>query len=152
MQCSSHCTISPTHIDDATKLTFALASRIGEAIRPHRLTQAAAAQRFFIDQPKPSRPRHFYLTNFSPGRLMPVLTLLARDVELATKPTPAPAAPPASASSRPPNPRRPHPVPVFKEGQGSALDPLGPQAPDPILLFRDWHQFQAILLELELSR
>jgi predicted XRE-type DNA-binding protein len=88
VQCSSHCTISPTHIDDATKRTFALASRIGEAIRPHRLTQAAAAQRLFIDQPKRSRLRHFYLTNFSTGRLMPVLTLLARDVEIAIKPTP----------------------------------------------------------------
>jgi len=70
------------------KLTGALASRIGEAIRPHRLTQAAAAQRLFIDQPKLSRLRHFYLTNFPTGRLMQFLTLLARDVELAIKPTP----------------------------------------------------------------
>jgi hypothetical protein len=51
VQCSSHCTISPTHIDDATKLTFALASRIGEAIRQPRLNQSVAAQHLFIDQP-----------------------------------------------------------------------------------------------------
>jgi predicted XRE-type DNA-binding protein len=111
VQCSSHCTIAPTHIDDATKLTFALATRIGENIRPHRLTQAAAAQRLSIDQPKPSRLRHFYPTNFSTERLMPVLTLLARDVEIATKPTPRSRRPvrlrvidPAQSAPPAPNP------------------------------------------------
>jgi len=65
-----------------------LASRLGEAIRQHRLTQAAAAQRLFIDQPKISRLLRFYLTNFSTGRLMHFLTLLGRAVEIVIKPTP----------------------------------------------------------------
>src|SRR5271166_3219189 len=65
-----------------------LASHIGEAIRQHRLTQAAAAQRLGIDQPKISRLLRGYLTNFSTGRLMHFLTLLGRDVEIVVKPTP----------------------------------------------------------------
>ena len=65
-----------------------LASRIGEAIRQRRLTQAAAAQLLGIDQPKVSRLLRGYLTNFSAERLMHFLTLLGRDVEIVVKPTP----------------------------------------------------------------
>jgi len=65
-----------------------LASRIGEAIRQRRLTQAAAAQLLGIDQPKVSRLLRGYLTNFSTDRLIHFLTLLGRDVEIVVKPVP----------------------------------------------------------------
>ena len=65
-----------------------LASRIGEAIRQRRLTQAAAAELLGIDQPKISRLLRGYLTNFSTERLMHFLTLLGRDVEIVVKPAP----------------------------------------------------------------
>jgi predicted XRE-type DNA-binding protein len=65
-----------------------LASRIGEALRQRRLTQAAAAELLGIDQPKVSRLLRGYLTNFSVERLMHFLTLLGRDVEIIVKPTP----------------------------------------------------------------
>ena len=53
-----------------------LASRIGEAVRQRRLTQAATAELLGIDQPKVSRLMRGYLTNFSTDRLMHFLTLL----------------------------------------------------------------------------
>jgi predicted XRE-type DNA-binding protein len=65
-----------------------LASRIGEAIRQRRLTQAAAASLLGIDQPKISRLLRGYLMNFSTDRLMHFLTLLGRDVEIVVKPVP----------------------------------------------------------------
>jgi predicted XRE-type DNA-binding protein len=65
-----------------------LASRIGEALRRRRLTQAATAELLGIDQPKVSRLLRGYLTNFSTERLMHFLTLLGQDVEIVVKPTP----------------------------------------------------------------
>lgn len=65
-----------------------LASRIGEAVRQRRLTQAATAELLGIDQPKVSRLMRGYLTNFSTDRLMHFLTLLGRDVEIVVKPIP----------------------------------------------------------------
>jgi len=63
-----------------------LASRIAEALRQRRLTQAAAADLLGIDQPKVSRLLRGYLTNFSTDRLMHFLTLLGRDVDIVVKP------------------------------------------------------------------
>jgi predicted XRE-type DNA-binding protein len=65
-----------------------LASRIAEALRQRRLTQAAAADLLGIDQPKVSRLLRGYLTNFSTDRLMHFLTLLGRDVEIVVRPAP----------------------------------------------------------------
>ena len=65
-----------------------LASRINEAIRQRRLTQAAAAEVLGIDQPKVSRLQRGHLTNFSVERLMHFLTLLGRDVEIVVKSVP----------------------------------------------------------------
>lgn len=65
-----------------------LASRIGEAIRQKRLSQAATAGLLGIDQPKVSRLLRGHLTNFSAERLMHFLTLLGQDVEIVVKPTP----------------------------------------------------------------
>jgi len=57
-----------------------LAIRIVNAIRSRRLTQAAAAALFEIDQPKVSRLLRGQLTSFSTERLMRFLTLLGLDV------------------------------------------------------------------------
>jgi predicted XRE-type DNA-binding protein len=65
-----------------------LASRISEAIKQRRLTQASTAALLGIDQPKVSRLLRGYLTNFSTDRLMHFLTLLGRDVEIVVKPIP----------------------------------------------------------------
>ncbi len=62
-----------------------LASRIGEAIRQKRLTQAATAELLGIDQPKVSRLLRGQLANFSVERLIHFLTLLGRDVEIVVK-------------------------------------------------------------------
>jgi predicted XRE-type DNA-binding protein len=65
-----------------------LAFRISEAIRARRLTQAAAAKLFEIDQPKISRLMRGQLAGFSTDRLMRFLTLLGRDVEIVVRPAP----------------------------------------------------------------
>jgi predicted XRE-type DNA-binding protein len=65
-----------------------LASRINDAIRKLRLTQASTGERLGIDQPKVSRLMRGYLTNFSTDRLMHFLTLPGQDVEIVVKPIP----------------------------------------------------------------
>ena len=73
---------------EAHRAKAELGSRIGEALRVRRLTQAAAAELLGVDQPKVSRLLCGYLRNFSAERLMRFLTLLERDVELVVKPAP----------------------------------------------------------------
>jgi predicted XRE-type DNA-binding protein len=63
-------------------------ARIGEAIRARQLTQTRAAQILRIDQPKISRLLRGQLSGFSTERLMHLLTLLGRDVEIIVKPAP----------------------------------------------------------------
>lgn len=65
-----------------------LALRIAGAVRDRRLTQAKAAELFGIDQPKVSRLLRGQLAGFSTDRLMHLLTLLGRDVEITIKPAP----------------------------------------------------------------
>jgi predicted XRE-type DNA-binding protein len=65
-----------------------LVFRISEAIRARRLTQAAAAKLFEIDQPKISRLMRGQLAGFSTDRLIRFLTLLGRDVEIVVRPAP----------------------------------------------------------------
>jgi predicted XRE-type DNA-binding protein len=65
-----------------------LASRINQAIRQRRLTQAAAAELLGIDQPKVSRLLRGDLTNFSAERLIHFLNLLGCDVDIVVIPTP----------------------------------------------------------------
>ena len=60
----------------------ALAVRIGEAIQSLRLTQAQAARRLGVDQPKISRLLRGQLAGFSTERLLHFLTLLGRDIEI----------------------------------------------------------------------
>jgi predicted XRE-type DNA-binding protein len=63
-----------------TKLRLAYA--INGIMDERRLTQAAAAARLSINQPKVSALRNYKLDGFSVERLMTFLTALDRDVEI----------------------------------------------------------------------
>ncbi|HUJ03341.1 MAG TPA: helix-turn-helix transcriptional regulator [Rhizomicrobium sp.] len=63
-----------------------LASHIRNIIKQRKLTQAAAAAQMGIDQPKVSALLNGRLENFSSERLMRLLTMLGRDVEIVLKP------------------------------------------------------------------
>ncbi len=69
-----------------TKLRLAHALNV--IIEARRLTQAAAAQRLGLNQPKVSTLRHYKLEGFSVERLMTLLTALDRDVEIVTRKKP----------------------------------------------------------------
>src|SRR5258708_39577889 len=62
------------------KLRVELAMRLNELIAARRLTQAGAAQLFGIPQPHVSELKHYKLSRFSSERLLPLLTLLDRDI------------------------------------------------------------------------
>jgi predicted XRE-type DNA-binding protein len=63
-----------------TKLRLAYA--INGIMDERRLTQAAAAARLSVNQPKVSALRNYKLDGFSVERLMTFLTALDRDVEI----------------------------------------------------------------------
>lgn len=67
-----------------TKLRLAMAINavIGEAA----LTQAAAAERLGVNQPKVSALANYRLSGFSVERLMAFLTALGQDVEIVVRP------------------------------------------------------------------
>ena len=66
-----------------------LASRLGEAIRQRRLTQAATAELWGIDQPQVLRLLPGYPTYLPAERnSIHFLNLLGRDAEFVVKPTP----------------------------------------------------------------
>ena len=65
-----------------------LASHIRHVIKRSRLTQAAAAKRMGIDQPKVSALLNGRLANFSSDRLLRLLTVLGQDVEITIKAKP----------------------------------------------------------------
>jgi predicted XRE-type DNA-binding protein len=65
-----------------------LASHIRQVIKRSRLTQAAAAKRMRIDQPKVSALLNGRLANFSSDRLMRLLTALGQDVEITVRAKP----------------------------------------------------------------
>ncbi len=67
----------------------ALAVRIGQAIHSQRLTQAQAARRLSVDQPKISRLLRGQLSGFSTERLLHFLTILGRDIDIVISPAPA---------------------------------------------------------------
>jgi predicted XRE-type DNA-binding protein len=65
-----------------------LAAKIIEEIQRRRLTQAKAAVLLGMDQPKISALKRGKLTGFSIERLMRMLLLLGRDIEIAVKEKP----------------------------------------------------------------
>jgi len=62
-----------------------LASKIIEEIQRRRLTQTQAAALLGIDQPKISALKQGKLSGFSIERLMRLLLLLGRDIEISVK-------------------------------------------------------------------
>ena len=64
-----------------------LARQIGKFIETHRMTQAKAAARLGIDQPKVSALMAGRLTGFSTDRLLRCLVLLGNDVRIVVKAT-----------------------------------------------------------------
>jgi len=66
-----------------------LAHRIGRLVEENKLTQAQAAARLGIDQPKISALLHGRLKDFSTDRLIRFLNALDQDVEIVVKPRPA---------------------------------------------------------------
>ena len=73
-----------------TKLRLAFA--INEVIARRRLTQAAAAKKLGISQPKVSALANYKLDGFSVERLMAFLTALDQDVEIVIRKKPRPRA------------------------------------------------------------
>ena len=69
-----------------TKLRLAYA--INGIIERQRMTQAAAASKLGINQPKVSALAHYKLDGFSVERLMTFLTALDQDVEIVIKKKP----------------------------------------------------------------
>ena len=69
-----------------TKLRLAYA--LNEIIDARRLTQAAAAARLGLNQPKVSALRNYKLDGFSVERLMTLLTALDQDVEIVIRKKP----------------------------------------------------------------
>jgi predicted XRE-type DNA-binding protein len=65
-----------------------LAAKIIEEIQRRRLTQAKAAVLLGMDQPKISALKRGKLAGFSIERLMRMLLLLGRDIEIAVKEKP----------------------------------------------------------------
>ena len=65
-----------------------LAAKIIADIQRRRITQAQAAAVLGIDQPQISALKHGKLSGFSIERLMRLLLLLGRDVEIAVKEKP----------------------------------------------------------------
>jgi predicted XRE-type DNA-binding protein len=76
----------PDAEDRQTKLR--LAHAINEVIARRRLTQAAAAERLGVNQPKVSALARYKLDGFSVERLMGFLTALDQDVEIVIRQKP----------------------------------------------------------------
>ena len=70
---------------DERQTKLKLAHAINNVIRKQRLTQAAAADRLGINQPKVSALANYKLDGFSVERLMTFLTALDQDVEIVIK-------------------------------------------------------------------
>lgn len=65
-----------------------LAHAINEVIARRRMTQAAAAERLGVNQPKVSALANYKLDGFSVERLMTFLTALDQDVEIVIRKKP----------------------------------------------------------------
>lgn len=74
----------PNAEEKQTKVRLAFA--INEIMRSQHLSQAAAARRLNVNQPKISALRHYQLQGFSVERLMNFITALDRDVEIVIHP------------------------------------------------------------------
>jgi predicted XRE-type DNA-binding protein len=76
----------PNAEEKQTKVRLAVA--INQIVAAQELSQAAAARRLKINQPKISALANYRLEGFSVERLMHFLTALDRDVEIVIRPKP----------------------------------------------------------------
>ena len=70
---------------DERQTKLRLAHAINSVISRRRLTQAAAAAKLMVGQPKVSALAHYKLDGFSVERLMTFLTALDQDVEIVVR-------------------------------------------------------------------
>jgi predicted XRE-type DNA-binding protein len=75
---------------DKLKIKSGLTIEIVKAIRDQQLTQAEAAQRMGLTQPKVSALLHGEFTNFSERKLMDCLNRLGYDIEIRVHATQGP--------------------------------------------------------------
>ena len=75
------------------QLRVQLATLLNDLIQAERLTQAAAAQRLGLAQPHVSELKNYKLGRFSSERLLHLITLMDRDVEIFIRPRAALATP-----------------------------------------------------------
>lgn len=75
---------------DERQLRVKLAIRLNDLISAEGLTQAAAAKRLGLAQPHVSELKNYKLSRYSSERLMHLITLLNRDVEIFIRPRTAP--------------------------------------------------------------
>jgi predicted XRE-type DNA-binding protein len=75
---------------DERQLRVKLAIRLNDLIAAEGLTQAAAAKRLGIAQPHVSELKNYKLSRYSSERLMHLITLLNRDVEIFIRPRASP--------------------------------------------------------------
>ncbi len=73
---------------EARQTRLRLAHAVKEVIARRRLTQAAAAELFGVNQPKVSALANFKLDGFSVERLMTFLTALDQDVQIVIRKKP----------------------------------------------------------------
>ena len=73
---------------EARRTKLRLTHALNAALDAHRLTQAAAAARLGLNQPKVSALRNGKLEGFSVERLMTLITALDRDVEIVIRKKP----------------------------------------------------------------
>ena len=76
-----------------------LATRLNDLIQAERLTQAAVAQRLGLAQPRVSELKNYKLARFSSERLLHLITLMDRDVEIFIRPRAAVATPGAAGGA-----------------------------------------------------
>lgn len=81
------------------QLRVQLATRLNDLIQTERLTQAAAAQRLGLAQPHVSELKNYKLGRFSSERLLHLITLMDRDVEIFIRPRAALATPGAAGGA-----------------------------------------------------
>jgi predicted XRE-type DNA-binding protein len=71
---------------DERQLRVKLAIRLNDLIQAEGLTQAAVAKRLGLVQPHVSELKNYKLSRFSSERLMHMITLLNRDIEIFIRP------------------------------------------------------------------
>ena len=83
--CPPRTPISVSPMQKRNRRRFVLAVAINEIVQDQQLSQAAAARRLNVNQPKVSALSNYQLDGFSVERLMNFLTALDRDVNIVVR-------------------------------------------------------------------